>query len=144
MSYFRLITNRSKLFCGLTLFGREKNFPLRVLVSCLSLLLGRGGVVFLAAWCVRTRLVGEKASRSGGRCERGTKGDVCYGLLCTFFFVGGEIPAPLFSFFEVLPYFEHFCAQFLWKRQCATAHKPVCVGLTCKGEGGKCQNKKRL
>ena len=41
-------------------------------------------------------------------------------------------------------FFEHFCAQFLWKRQCATAHKPVCVGLTCKGEGGKCQNKKRL
>ena len=43
-----------------------------------------------------------------------------------------------------LPCFEHFCAQFLLERHCATAHKPVCVGFTCKGEGGKCQNKKRL
>ena len=100
--------------------------------------------MFLAAWCVRTRLVGGEASRSGGRCERGAKGDVCYGLLCTVFVVGGEIPAPLFTFFVGLPCFEHFCAQFLLERHFATAHKPVCVGFTCKGEGGKCQNKKML
>jgi hypothetical protein len=68
-SLFRLLTNRCKQFCGLTLFGREKKFLPLVLVSCLSLLLGMGGgVVFLEAWwCVRTKLRGGRLSISGGR-----------------------------------------------------------------------------
>jgi hypothetical protein len=68
LSYFRLITNRSKLFCGVTLLGREKNFLLLVLVTCLSLLLGMGVVVFLAAWCVRTRMRLGWQMIPGGKC----------------------------------------------------------------------------
>jgi len=37
VSPFRLLTNGSKKFCGLTLFGREKKFLPLVLVTCLSL-----------------------------------------------------------------------------------------------------------
>jgi hypothetical protein len=47
-------------------------------------------------------------------------------------------------FFLFVPRNEHFCAYVPRKRHCATAHKPVCVRGICKGEGGKCQNKKRL
>ena len=68
VSLFRLLTNKSKPICGLTLFGTEKNFLPLVLVSCLSLLLGMGGVVFLDAWCVRTRGRAGWQTISGGRC----------------------------------------------------------------------------
>ena len=68
VSLFRLLTNRSKQICGLTLFGAKKNFLPLFLVLCLSLLLGMGGGVFLEPWCVRTRLRGGKLSISGGRC----------------------------------------------------------------------------
>ena len=68
VSLFRLLTYRSKQFCGLTLFGAKKNFLPLVLVSCLSLLLGMGGVVFLDAWCVRTRGRTGWQAISGGRC----------------------------------------------------------------------------
>ena len=64
--------------------------------------------------------------------------------MCTVFGVGGEISLLLFVFFLFVPRNEHFCAYVPRERHCATAQKPVCVRGICKGEGGKCQNKKRL
>jgi hypothetical protein len=64
--------------------------------------------------------------------------------MCIVFGVGGYFPVTLFAFFVFLPRNEHFCAHGPRERQCATAHKPVCVRVICKGEGGECQNKKRL
>jgi hypothetical protein len=91
VSLLRLLTNRSKQICGLTLFGREKNFLPSFFVPCLSLLLGRGGVVFLEPWCVTTRLGGGKLSISGGRCLRGgtSNGDMCKVSVCHVFVLVG-------------------------------------------------------
>ena len=76
--------------------------------------------------------------------REGQKG-MCVFVCCAQFLSSGVRSPPRCSpFLWGLPCFEHFCAQFLLERHCATAHKPVCVGFTCKGEGGKCQNKKRL
>jgi hypothetical protein len=61
--------------------------------------------------------------------------------MCTVFGVGA---LSLFAFFVFLPRNEHFCAHGPRERHCATAYKPVCVRVICMGEGGKCQNKKRL
>jgi hypothetical protein len=60
---FRLLTHRFKQFCGLTLFGRENNFLLLVLVTCVFLLLGKVGVVFWEARCVRTRMRADDIGR---------------------------------------------------------------------------------
>ena len=73
----RLLTNRSKQFCGLTLFRGKKEVPSLFFRRCLSLLLGREGSVFLDAWCGRTRLRIGGQQISGGRCERGGYGNVC-------------------------------------------------------------------
>jgi hypothetical protein len=64
--------------------------------------------------------------------------------VCTVFVVGGKFPPPLFAFFVVLPRNGNFCALISLKRHFATAHKLVCVRVMCMGEGGKCQNRKRL
>jgi hypothetical protein len=53
---FRLITNRSKGLCGLTLLGRKKKFHHLLFRRCVCLLLGREDGVFLDACFVRTSL----------------------------------------------------------------------------------------
>ena len=68
VSLFRLLTNRSKQFCGLTLFRGKKELPSLFFRRCLSLLLGREGSVFLDSWCVRTSLRIGWQTISGGRC----------------------------------------------------------------------------
>ncbi len=47
---------------------------------------------------------------------------------------GGDLPLVV-RFFVFLPRNEHFCAYVPRERHCATAHKPVCVRVICKGEG---------
>ncbi len=64
--------------------------------------------------------------------------------VCLFFVLVGEFPAPLFAFFVVLCRNGHFCAHVFLKRHGTIAHKLVCVRVIGKGEGGRCQNKKRL
>jgi hypothetical protein len=49
-----------------------------------------------------------------------------------------------FAFFVFLPRNGHFCAHVSQKRRRDIAHKPVCVRVKGKGEGARCQNKKRL
>ena len=63
---------------------------------------------------------------------------------CFAFILVGEFPAPLFAFFVVLCRNGHFCAHVFLKRHGNIAHKLVCVRVIGKGEGGRCQNKKRL
>jgi hypothetical protein len=64
-------------------------------VSCLSLLLGMGGDVFLDSWCVRTRGRAGWQMISGGRCYIGGNGDVCKVMVCKDCVFGGAIRAPL-------------------------------------------------
>ena len=77
VNLLRLLTHRSKQFCGLTLFRGKKELPSLFFRRCLSLLLGREGSVFLDAWCGRTRLRIGVQQISGGRWERGGYGNVC-------------------------------------------------------------------
>ena len=82
VNLLRLLTHRSKQFCGLTLFRGKKEVPSLFFRRCLSLLLGREGSVFLDAWCGRTRLRIGGQEISGGRCERGGYGNVCKAWMC--------------------------------------------------------------
>ena len=77
VNFLRLLTHRSKQFCGLTLFRGKKELPSLFFRRCLSLLLGREGIVFLDAWCGRTRLRTGWQKISGGRYESGGYGNVC-------------------------------------------------------------------
>ncbi len=88
---------------------------------------------------------GGKLSISGGRCLRGGNGDMWKVSVCHVFVLVGEFPAPLFAFSVFLCRNGHFCAHVSLKRHANTAHKLVCVRVIGgKGEGGRCQNKKRL
>ena len=70
---------------------------------------------------------------------------ICGRFVCAMFLsLGGSSPPPLFAFFVFLTRNGHFSAHVSLKRHCATAHKLVCVRVMCMGEGGKCQNTKRL
>ena len=64
--------------------------------------------------------------------------------VCHVFVLVGEFPAPLFAFFVFLCRNGHFCAHVSLKRHGNIAHKLVCVLVIGKGEGGGCQNKKKL
>jgi len=64
--------------------------------------------------------------------------------VCHVFVLVGEFPAPLFAFFVFLCRNGHFCAHIFLKRHGNIAHKLVCVRGIGKGEGERCQNKKRL
>jgi hypothetical protein len=61
-----------------------------------------------------------------------------------FLSLGGRNPPRCSPFLWFCLVLSIFALNFLLERHFATAHKPVCVWFTCKGEGGKCQNKKRL
>jgi hypothetical protein len=63
---------------------------------------------------------------------------------CFAFILVGEFPAPLFAFLMFLGRNGHFWGQVFLKRHGNIAHKLVCVRVIGKGEGGRCQNKKRL
>ena len=76
VNLLRLLTHRSKQFCGLTLFRGKKEVPSLFFRRCLSLLLGREGSVFLDAWCGRTSMRIGWLGISGGRYERGGYGNV--------------------------------------------------------------------
>ncbi len=86
VNLLRLLTHRSKHFCGLTLFRgkKKKNFhPSFFAVACLSCwLLGREGSVFLDAWCGRTRLGIGWQKILGWGCERGGYGNVWKAWWC--------------------------------------------------------------
>ena len=76
VNLLRLLTHRSKQFCGLTLFRGKKELPSLFFRRCLSLLLGREGSVFLDAWCGRTSMRIGWLGISGGRYESGGYGNV--------------------------------------------------------------------
>ncbi len=62
---------------------------------------------------------------------------------CKVFVVGGGVPRPVVLLF-FLPQNGLFCANVSRKPHGDIAHKPVCARVMCKGEGRRCQNKKRL
>ena len=63
---------------------------------------------------------------------------------CFVFILVGEVPAPVFAFLMFLSRNGHFWGQVFLKRHGNIAHKLACVRVIGKGEGGRCQNKKRL
>ena len=98
VNLLRLLTHRSKQFCGLTLFRGKLELPSLFFRRCLSLLLGREGSVFLDAWCVRTSLRIGWQKISEGRCERGGYGNVWKAWMCICDNFLLEFPLPLYPF----------------------------------------------
>ena len=101
VNFLRLVTHRSKQFCGLTLFRGKKELPSLFFRRCLSLLLGREGSVFLDAWCVRTTLRIGWQKISDCRYVRGGYGNVWKAWLCICDNFLWGFPPPLSSLFLV-------------------------------------------
>ena len=134
----RLLTNRSKQFCGLTLFRGKKELPSLFFRRCLALLLGREGSVFLDAWCGRTTMRIGWLGISGGRYERGGYGNVWKKWLCICDNFLGEFPLHLYPFCLFLPQnllcFVHVSLTRHWD----TSHKLVCRCVRGVCIDGKC------
>jgi hypothetical protein len=134
---FHLTTSGSKRFCGLTLFGRKKNFQPLLVCRCVSLLLGGGESVFLDAWCVRTSLrIGWQTRKM---LERGSwQGVKCVVVHCVLR-MGWSSP-PMFTLFC------GFCLKMgLVVFMSLTPHTvlpqiSVCVRVIGMREGGECWN----